>query len=163
MAFGAAAVGLFGGAVQDLFSIEGLRTKAAGSRVEAQQYDLARQLALQNEQFAKTSTEIKTYQAQRGIYGVMGQQRADVAASGFAAGGSALDLMRDSAAQGALHKAVIGQQGLIEEAGYREQAESYRLMAEASRMAAGQDERAADYAGISAVLKGAAGIGMLFA
>lgn len=151
-----------GGAAQDLFSSGAYKTKAAGSRIEAQEYDLAAQLALQNEQFAKTSTELKTYQAQRSIYGVLGQQQADVASSGFAASGSALDLMRDSASQGALHKAVIGQQGLIEEAGFREQAQSFQLMASASRMAAEQDEKAAEFAPWSAAFKTASAVASLF-
>jgi hypothetical protein len=54
-----------------------------------------------------------------------------------------VDLLPDSAAQGALTKAVLGQQGLIEEAGYEEQAKSYALMAQASRMSADAEDKAA--------------------
>lgn len=162
MALGSATFTAAGGAVSDLFSADALRTKAKGSRIEAQEYDLASELALRNEQFAKTSTELKQYQTQRSIYSTLGQQQADVASSGFAASGSALDIMRDSAAQGALTKEVVGQQGLIEEAGYREQAQSYQLMASASRMAADADEHAATGAQWSAVFKGAAAVASLF-
>jgi hypothetical protein len=42
---------------------------------------------------------------------------AQVAGDGFAASGSALDILRSSAAQGAIAKAVTGYQGLITEAG----------------------------------------------
>ena len=70
----------------------------------------------------------------RAIEKTIGGQQAEVAASGFGAAGSALDLLRDSAAQGALHKAVLAQQGLITEAGYEEQAKSYNLQAEAANM-----------------------------
>jgi len=145
-----------GGAVADIFAASAYRTKGAGNRIQAQEYDLAQQLSLQNEQFTKTSTAIKTYQQQRTVEGALGQQAADVAASGFGAGGSALDLLRDSASQGALTKQVLGQQGLIEEAGYREQAQSYGLMAQSARMAAEAEDKAAQGAGISAGLKGAA-------
>jgi hypothetical protein len=148
----------FGGAVADLFAADGLRAKARGGRMEAGAYDRAAELALQNEQFTKTSTEIKEAQTQRGIYMTLGQQSADVASSGFEASGSSLDLLRDSAAQGALHKAVIGQQGLIDEAGFRQQADSYRMMAGAARMAADANDDAAYGADIGAVIKGFAGM-----
>ncbi len=128
-----------GNAVSDLFGGIGLLYKAKGSRLEAQQYDKAAALARLNEQFAKTSTEIKETQEQRDIYKQVGGQESDIAASGFEASGSALDILRESASEGALTKAVIGQQGLIEEAGYEEQAQSYDLMAKASREAAKAD------------------------
>jgi hypothetical protein len=128
-----------GTAVSDLFGGIGLLYKAKGSRLEAQQYDKAAGLARLNKQFAETSTEIKVAQEQRDIFKQVGEQQADVAAAGFEASGSALDLLRESASQGALAKAVIGQQGLIEEAGYEEQAQSYDLMAKASRQAAKAD------------------------
>lgn len=150
-----------GGAVNDIFGAEALRTKAKGNRIEAQEYDLADQLALQNLQFAKTSTDIKTMQTERGIEQTLGQQQADVAAAGFEESGSALDILRDSAAQGALAKAVVGQQGIIEEAGYEEQAKSYNLMAGAARMAADADENAANGAWITAAIKGAAAVAPL--
>lgn len=153
MALGPATFQAAGGAVQDLFAASALRTKARGSRIEAEQYDLASRLALQNEQFSRTSTEIKQVQQQRGLYMNLGQQAADVAASGFASSGSALDLLRDSASQGALTKAVVGQQGLIEQAGYRQQAQSFQLMSSAARMAARADEDAADMAPLTAMMK----------
>lgn len=128
-----------GNAASDLFGGIGLLYKAKGSRLEAQQYDKAAALARLNEQFAKTSTDIKVAQEQRDIYKQVGGQESDIAASGFEASGSALDILRESASQGALTKAVIGQQGLIEEAGYEEQAQSYDLMAKASREAAKAD------------------------
>jgi len=162
MALGSSTFQAIGGAVQDIFSAQGLRAKAQGNRLEAQQYDMAAGLARQNEQFAKTSTEIKQFQTQRGIYQTLGQQAADVAASGFEATGSALDLLRDSASQGALHKAVLSQQGLIEEAGYEEQAQSYNLMAQSARIAADANEDAAGALGWTAAIKGVAAIASLF-
>lgn len=128
-----------GTAVDDLFGGIGLLYKAKGSRLEAQQYDKAAELALLNKQFAHTSTEIKETQQQRDIYKQVGGQESDIAGAGLEASGSALDILRESASQGALTKAVIGQQGLIEEAGYQEQADSYHLMAQASREAAKAD------------------------
>lgn len=128
-----------GSAVSDLFGGIGLLYKAKGSRLEAQQYDKAAELALLNKQFAHNSTEIKEAQTQRDIFKQTGETEATVGAAGFEASGSALDILRESASQGALTKAVIGQQGLIEEAGYQEQHDSYVLMAQASREAAKAD------------------------
>lgn len=162
MALGPATFTAVGGAVSDLFSASAFRTKAAGSRIEAQEYDLAGTLARQNKQYTETSTELKTYQADRALTQTLGGMKADVAGSGFAMSGSALDLMRDSATQGAITKAVIGQQGLIEEAGFEEQAKSYDLMASASRMAADADEKAATGLGITAAIKGVAAVASLF-
>lgn len=143
MALGANTFSAAGNAANDLFGGFAAQTKAAGNRLQAEQYDLAQKFALQNKQFAETSTAIKEQQTQRSVETVIGQQQADVAASGFASTGSALDLLRDSMSQGALTKAVVGQQGLIEEAGYQEQADSYAIMAKSARLAAEAEDTAA--------------------
>lgn len=139
--------GDFGGAVSDLFSgfgaeaqaglkAKGLRIQAQGDLAEAHNYDLAAGLAGQNAQFTEASTAIKEAQIERQTTLALGGQRADIAGAGFAASGSALDMLRDSASQGALTKAVAGQQGLITEAGYNEQQKSYETMASAARSTA---------------------------
>ncbi len=159
--FGSATVSGAGGAVSDLFAADALRTKAKGSRIEAEEYELSKRLSLENAQFTETSTAVKQFQLQRGINQTLGQQQADVAASGFESAGSALDLLRDSAAQGALTKAVAQQQGVIEEDAYKQQAQSYALMSEASQMAARADEHAASGATWAAAIKGAAAVASL--
>jgi hypothetical protein len=162
MAIGAGTFSSIGGAVSDLFAASGQRTKAAGDRLEAQNYDLASALATQNEKFTETSTAIKQAQIDRENYKMIGGQQADVAGAGFEASGSALDLMRDSASQGALTKAVGEQQGLITEAGYTEQAQSYNTMSQAARMAADAEDKAAEGSTISGIIKGVAGVASLF-
>jgi hypothetical protein len=152
----------FGGAVSDLFAASADRTKAAGMRAEAQEFSLAAGLATQNAQYTQVSTDIKEFQAQRDIFQTLGKQQADVATSGFQEAGSALDLLRDSANQGALNQAVIGAQGQIQEAGYEEQAASYTLMAQAANMAATADDKAAQGATYAAIIQGAAGVFSLF-
>jgi hypothetical protein len=139
MALSSSKVGAGSNAVSDLTGGIGLLYKAKGSRLEAEQYDKAAALARLNEKFTESSTQIKEAQQQRDSYKQIGGQQADIAASGFAATGSALDILRESASQASLTKSVISQQGLIEEAGYEEQAQSYDLMARASREAAKAD------------------------
>lgn len=150
------------GAVSDLFAADALRTKATGNRIEAQEYDLAGGLSRENEQFSKTSTAIKEFQTQRSIESTLGQQAADVAASGFGTSGSSLDLLRDSASQGALTAATLQQQGIIEQHGYEEQAKSYDLMASSARMAADANEHAATGAEITGYMKAASAVFSLF-
>lgn len=159
--FGNQTFGNISGAVSDLFASEGHEAKAQGDRLEASNYDLASDLALKNEKFTETSTAIKQSQLDRQIYQTMGGQRADVAGAGFASSGSALDLMRDSAAQGALTKAVAGEQGLITEAGYEEQAKSYTNMASAARLAANAEDEAATGSMITGGIKGALAVAQI--
>jgi len=162
MAFGSSTFMDLGGAVSDLFASEGHRSKAEGDRLEAKNYDLASELANQNAAFTETSTAIKQAQLDRSIYQTIGGESADIAGAGFAQSGSALDLMRDSAAQGALTKAVGEQQGLITEAGYKEQAQSFTNMASAARLAANAEDEAATDSLITGGFKAAASIATLF-
>jgi hypothetical protein len=176
MAFGSSTFSDFGGAVSDLFAADadrykaqGLRIKAQGDRLEGQNYDLAATYAQQNEKFTETSTAIKQAQIERENVKMIGGQQADVAGAGFAASGSALDLLRDSASQGALTHAVAGQQGLITEAGYTEQAQSYQNLSKAAAFAVQGDElaaqaadKAATGASITGIIKGIAAIATLF-
>lgn len=161
MAFGNSTLDFAGGAVNDIFSsgqkAAGLRISASGTRiqgeagrlrargdeVEAGNYDLASKLASQNEEFTRQSTAVQQVMADRQIYQALGEERASVAGSGFQQSGSALDILRDSAQQGALQKQLLGQQGLITEAGYREQSESFNSMAGYARFAAGEETKMA--------------------
>jgi hypothetical protein len=157
----------------------GLRIKAEGDIAEAQSYDLASALASANKQYTIESTTIQQAQLDRQINQTIGSQQAGTAGAGLAASGSALDILADSASQGALAHEVLAKQGLITEAGYDEQAKSYDVMAGAARMAAagemslaaqtdtlaqqtvaaGQKTETMDF--ISSAAKGAAAIGML--
>ena len=159
-----------GGAVSDLFSSKetaaGLRIKAQGDIAEGQAYDIAAALAGQNAQFTEQSAAIKEAQQQREATLQIGEQQGAVASSGFALSGSALDILRDSASQAALQRQVLGQQGLITEAGYKEQQQSYQTMSAAARSAASQEQDLAgkteEFGGISAAIKGAAAVASVF-
>ena len=161
MALGASTFSDFGGAISDLYAASADQTKAAGLRIEGQEYTLASTLATQNEQYTEQSTELQQYQESRKIEQTLGAQQAEVAASGFGASGTADDLLRDSANQGALAKATLAQQGLITEAGYTEQAQSYTLMSQAADMAASAADKAAQGSDIGAIVKGVAGVATL--
>lgn len=170
MAFGNATFTNISGAVSDLLSSEAtsasLKLKAQGDLVEGQNYTLAADLARKNEKYTEESTAIKQTMADRQIYQGIGTEQADIAGAGFAASGSALDLLRDSAAQGALQKEVIAKQGLITEEGYNEQAQSYTNLAQYAAYAAASENDQASQAlksgGINAGIKGVAALATLF-
>lgn len=163
------------GGIGDIFAASGdqtkaqaLELKAQGDILEGQNYGLAAQFAEQNAQFTAESTAIKQAQIERQTTMSLGETTADVAGAGFATSGTALDLLRDSASQGAITKAVAGQQGLITQAGYQEQAQSYQNMQAAANLAAQEDRLAADAAKsaatgdmITGVLKGVAAVATL--
>lgn len=128
-----------GAAVSDLFSGIGDLTQAQGAAAEAQNYQLAEQYALQEEQAAKMSTAIQVAQQNRELSMSLGRTTSQVAGAGFAASGSALDILRSSAAQGSIAKAVTNYQGQITQAGYQEQAQSYANMASAAQKAESGD------------------------
>jgi hypothetical protein len=150
-----------GGAVSDLFAASGARTKAQGDLIEAQNYGLAAALAGQNVEFEKVSTNVKEAQADREIFQTTSSAQANEASSGFAEAGSAIDILRDSASQGALQKAVLGQQGLIQEAAYTEQQQSYLNMQTAANMAASAENNNAFGLDIASGLKAVAAVATL--
>jgi hypothetical protein len=162
MAFGAGTINSLGSAVSDLFAADAHRSKAVGLGIEATNYDEASQFATQNEKFTEQSTAIKQSQIDRSNYLTIGGQQADVAGAGFAASGSALDIMRDSAAQGALTKAVGAEQGLITEEGYKVQSDSYTNMAKAARVAQDAENHAAEGSDIASGFHAASAIASFF-
>lgn len=154
--------GDFGGAVSDIFAGFGDEYKAEGAQFEAQSYEEAAALANQEAQFTATSTAIKQQQSDRALFTSLGRTTAAVAGAGLAQSGSALDILRESAQQGATTKAAIGQQGLITEAGYQEQAQSYENMAQAAEVAIKADKEAALGSFIGGGIDAIAGVASLF-
>ncbi len=161
MALSSSTFSNLGGAASDLFASQGFKAKAKGDVFEQKNYLLAAGLSDKAAGFAETSTALKTMQADREFQKSLGQTTADIAGAGFTAGGSALDIMRDSASQGALAHAVASQQGLITEEGYKEQAQSYRNMASAAQVAIDAENNASFMSTITGGIKLAASIATL--
>lgn len=118
-----------GGAVSDLFT-------SRGNAAQAADYTGAASLATQNAQLAATSTKIQETQVARSVTQSLGATQADVAGAGFTTSGSALDLLRSSASQGSLAKALVNIQGAINENSYAAQAGAYAGEAKAAGEAA---------------------------
>jgi hypothetical protein len=152
MAFGSGFTGGISAGVSDLFAASADQSKAQFDLDEQQEYTLAGNLATQNEQIATMSTAIRQAQLERESTQALGKTVASTAGAGFAESGSALDLLRSSAQQGSLMRSVASENGLVQEAGYEEQAASYSLMASAAGTAAAAEKTAATGADIGAVL-----------
>jgi methionine salvage enolase-phosphatase E1 len=139
-----------GAGVSDLFSGFGDMEKAQGDVLEQQSYEEAAALAGQNAQYTAMSTAITQAQENRQLVMSQGKTQQQVAGAGFLLSGSALDMLRSGAQQGALTKAVTGYQGQITEAGYKEQQQSYENMANA----AGDAAKGADLAAVGSFVAG---------
>jgi hypothetical protein len=113
-----------------------------GLEAEQQQYDIAAREARQEAHYTAVSTAIQEAHSNRELYLSMGRTRGEVA------GGGSLDILRSSAQQGALQTAALGQQGLIQEQAYEEQAASYEAMANAT----GQPAKAENLASIGSFI-----------
>ncbi len=100
--------------------------------------------------------------ADRTTYQALGTANAQIAGSGLKASGSSLDLLHESAANGALAKETAITQGNITEAGYQEQAQSYRNMSKAADVAIDADNLAAIGADVSSFFKAGSSIASLF-
>jgi hypothetical protein len=129
--FGGTIGGVFSGlsgAVSDIFA-------AQGDQAEAQQYEMAAQLAEQEAAFTKIATGVTEVQQQRRITQAIGGEKAGYGASGLALSGSALDVLRASSQQGSLALQTTAYQGAETEYSYNEQAKSYKAMASAAEKA----------------------------
>lgn len=118
-----------GQVINDLFQSE-------GSTAEANSFTTASQLAQQNAALTNTSTKIQETQTARSVFQTEGTQMADVAGAGFTESGSALDLLRSTAQQGALAESLVNIQGAINENSYAAQAGAYAGAAASAKEAA---------------------------
>ena len=132
MAFGLDTIGDFSGAVKDIFG-------GLGQQQSASTYRQAAAIAGQNADYAGESAAIRTYQVERKAYQTVSGQAADVASAGFANSGSALDLLRDSTAQGHLSSAASQIQGQMDINNYKQSQTAYLGEATAADTAAKGD------------------------
>ena len=127
--YGPSNVAAVGAGVSDIFAGFGDIDKMKADELEQGQYDQAAQFAGQEAQYSQASTAIQVAQKNRDVTMAMGKTASEVAGAGFAASGSALDIMRSNAQQGALATAVTSENGQIQTQGFQEQQQSYETMA----------------------------------
>lgn len=150
-----------GDAATSLFGAAASGASAQGDVAEEQAYEKASSIALENAGIVKQSTAIQETQATRQIFQGMGSTSAALGAANLE-GGSAGDLMRSGAQQGALTKQLIQQQGDITQLGYEQEASSYTGMANAAAAAASA-AKSSEGGGIFGGLLKIVGAGISFA
>ena len=129
MAYGPSNVAAAGSGVSDIFAGFGDIDKMKADELESGQYTEAAQFAGEEAEYSQDSTAIQMAQKNREATMAMGKTASEVAGAGFAANGSALDIMRSNAQQGALATAVTSENGQIQTQGYQEQQQSFETMA----------------------------------
>ncbi len=147
--------GLIGGGVSDIFQGIGGGYKARGNRYEAENYREASRFADLEAKIQHATTTVETSQVLRQVYQGLGRVEAGAAGAGFTSGGSAGDILRSSAQQGALQASMATQTGQVAEIGYEEQSKSYANMAKAADEAA----KAQEFGSIGSFATGAVKIG----
>lgn len=151
--------GGIGGAVSSVFGGIGTLQGAKAYTVASDYAKKASQYATENAGIAEASGRVQQLQANRQLLQVIGGQQADVASAGFAKSGSALDLLASSQSQGALTKALLGEQTAINVRGYQEEAQG--KLAESAQYAA--QASAAKTSGIGGIIGGVLkGVGAIF-
>ena len=138
----------FGGAAQAIFG-------GLASQQSAGTYRQAADIAGQNAVYAKEGADIRTYQLGRKAFQATSGQQADIAGAGFSAGGSALDLLRDSTTQGHLATAASQIQGSIDVNTYKQSQVAYE-----GEAAAADKQATGDF--IGGAFKLVAGVASLF-
>lgn len=118
------------GGVGDLFQgVAGF----VGGQATAKAYKKAAKYAAQNAIISREAGDIKLAQTGKIIFKTLGAQQAGYAAAGLASSGSAQYILRDSVAQGALEKAIINAQTLINVNAYKSQEAQFKGMAKAAK------------------------------
>lgn len=120
----------FGGAVQDIFG-------AVGSEAAASAYSKAAKINQSNAVIAESSARLNAQLTERNTVQTLGTTAASTAATGFELSGSAGDIMRYQAQQGALAKSLIQSQGELQAQSFAAQAAAERGQAAASKAQAG--------------------------
>lgn len=141
-------LGSIGTGISDIFAGQGDLADAKSLKKAAKLEDV-------NARLAGASKDIQHQAAARDIYQVMGGQQSDIAAAGFKMSGTALDIVRSSAQQGALTQSLIENQGNID-------IQSHVIAAANLRAQAASAQNAAKGAGISGLFGIATGVLSLF-
>lgn len=144
--FGSIGSGI-GGIFDGIGQIGAAKAQAAGYAASARSLREAARLT-------KISTSLKLRSASIEIYKTLGGARADTAANGLTASGSAMDSIRASAQEAGLQKAVMGLQGKIEYTSLIGQAEQAEAQAKAAKKGG--------KGGIGSIISGAASIAVGF-
>lgn len=118
--------GAAGDLVSGIGSFMGSNAAAKGAKDAAKSYANAARLSM-------ASTSIKQAMVDRDVYKTIGGMSAAASGNGLHVSGSVTDLIRDSARQGAIAKAIVGLQGDIDYNSWNAQSQAAAAQAKAAK------------------------------
>ena len=137
----------YGAATSDIFGAAGSAMQAYGSFQAQGAYNESAATDIEQAGLALQKSKIQEAQIGRELAMQQGQATSTITSNGFELGGSGLDILRMNAQQGALLQATTGEQGLIQQQQYLQQASAAKS--------------AANQAGIAGIAGGVEAVGML--
>lgn len=146
---------LIGAAVQAVGAIQAGKAQQAEANARAQANQYNAKVKEMNAQIARTQANAREEQQRRKGRQVLGAQRAGIAQAGIGFGGSALDIMEQSADTAELDALNIRYEGELQSTGLLADAEAERYEAGVNRMA-GRNAMKAAYIGAGSALIGGA-------
>lgn len=168
VSLGVGAIQSAGGAVADLYAAQGATTSAAADEAAASEFGSAAALAGQNALIYQSSGQIQQAATKRALYQTQGTASADVGANGLRMSGSAADILKSNASQGAIQLAMQQAQTGINVTGAQEQQTAYEAeqtqatgAAKVAEAAASGDTMGSIIGGISTVAEIAGAIALV--
>jgi hypothetical protein len=137
----------YGAATADIFGTAGSAIQAYGSFQAQGAYKESAATDIEEAGLALQKSKIQEAQIGRELSMQQGQATSTITSNGFELGGSGLDILRMNASQGALAQATTGEEGLIQQQAYMQQASAAKA--------------AANQAGIAGIAGGVEAVGML--
>jgi hypothetical protein len=137
----------YGAATSDLFGAAASGIQAYGSFQAEGAYKESAATDIEEAGIALQKSRIQEAQIGRELSMQQGQATSTITSNGFELGGSGLDILRMNASQGALAQATTGEEGLIQQQQYLQQASAAKA--------------AANQAGIAGISGGVEAVGML--
>jgi len=128
-------LGLTTTAAEDTANATASGIQAQGYQAELSAYNTVGAIAGQNATIAGIAGDIKALQTARSVQQTIGAQKAAVAAAGFGAAGSSLDLLRHSVQEGYLADQLVRTQSALTQGGYLEEGAASQAEAAGAQMA----------------------------
>lgn len=147
-------IGDLSGAVSSIFSGFGSQIAAGASRRSAQQYRDNAQNIETDKGLVEMGNRVKEFQANRTLENAVGSTQAAVAGNGFSNSGSGLDILRESATQGAITVNTTGVQDQMQLNDMERKAQAYLTEAQNAEDTAKAQDLAADGSFLGGALKG---------
>lgn len=136
-------LGLKSTAAVDTANATAAGVQVTGYTTEGNAYQTASDIAQQNAAVAGVSGQVQELQEARATRTTIGEQKAQVAASGFGASGSNLDILRASLQQGYLTQQLTRTQTTLNQGGYLEESAAAQAEKAATSVTAGAAAAAA--------------------